>query len=307
MSTKRSARFSILFLLVLPAVVSSSGCYQERVNQFSTFATAGSLYVQNFHKLILAAGSAMIAADSATLISAGNLGTPPDGTVAKDDQLLAAYLTNLSKIDAHATALGSYFDAVSRLTDKNLGASMATSANGLLDSIAKLNPEIAKVKFAGKSVGDYVNLGVPLVVTAYKVRVLDEHLKKAAPVIDQALALQESALDCIGDQMKASLGAALQVRERTAVIDPYNSAYGSMPRKPLPSTWNSDREVFLRAKVTIDSLESAKAAIKSLRTAYQQLVTAKTSPDLSSILDEIDEMGVYVAAVESSKPATSKQ
>lgn len=277
------------------------------MNQFSTFATAGTLYVQDFHKLVIVAGSAMIAADSAALISAGNLGAPPDGTVAKDDQLLAAYLINLNRIDAHATALGSYFDAISKLTDKNLGASMATSANRLLDSIAKLNPQIAKVKFAGKSVGDYVNMGAPLVVTAYKVRVLDEHLKKAGPVIDQALALQEAALDCIGDQMKASLGAALQVREQTTVIDPYNSAYGSTPRKTLPPTWNSDRETFLRAKVTIDSLESAKAAIKSLRTAYQQLVTSKTSPDLSSILDQINEMGEYVAAVESSKPATSKQ
>jgi hypothetical protein len=46
------------------------GCDTERLSQFSSFAAAGSQYVQNFHQLTAQAGSAMIASDSATLIVA---------------------------------------------------------------------------------------------------------------------------------------------------------------------------------------------------------------------------------------------
>jgi hypothetical protein len=291
-----------MILLALPLLLASFGCYQERLEQFNTFATAGSLYVQAFHKLVAAAGSAMIAGDSAVLITARNLKTPPDDAVAKDDQSLAAYLDNLGKIDAHATALGSYFDAVSKLADNKLNTSMATSADGLLSSIDQLNPEIGKAQFAGKPVSSYVKSAASLAVTVFKVRTLDEHLKKAAPVIDQALALQEAAVDCIGDQMKASLGTALEVREQTDLINPYNAPFGTK----LPSTWNSDREAFLRSKVTLASVDSAKSAIAALHKAYQQLLTAKASPNLASILNEIDKMTVYVSAIESSKPVGQK-
>jgi hypothetical protein len=57
----------------------------------------------------------------------------------------------------------------------------------------------------------------------------------------------------------------------------------------------------LRAKVTVDSLDSAKAAIKALRTAFQQLVTAKASPNLGSILSDINKMAQFASTIESSK------
>ncbi len=47
-----------------------SGCDPDRLGQFSAFAAAGSLYVSSLHQVIAQAGSAMIAADSASLITA---------------------------------------------------------------------------------------------------------------------------------------------------------------------------------------------------------------------------------------------
>jgi hypothetical protein len=58
------------------------------------------------------------------------------------------------------------------------------------------------------------------VVTHFEVKALDEQLHKAAPAIDQALALQEAAVTVIAEQMKAALGASLEVRESTDVVDP---------------------------------------------------------------------------------------
>src|SRR5208337_1258722 len=68
---KRLFRPRVLALLVLPVLLLTSvACEQERLDQFSTFATAGSQYVQAFHKLIAAAGSAAIAANSESLSDA---------------------------------------------------------------------------------------------------------------------------------------------------------------------------------------------------------------------------------------------
>jgi len=277
-----------------------SGCDSERLTQFGSFASAGSQYVQALHKVIEQAGSAMIASDSATLLVARKqAGTGDAGAVAKDDQLLEEYLGNLQKLDYHATLLGSYFEAITNLTNGKAAGSTASAATGLLDSINSLNPSIEKTTFAGKSVKDYVKSGTNLVVAHFEVKALTEQLQKSAPVIDQALALQEAAITAIADQMKASLNATLEVQESTAVIDPYV--------KGPPPSWNSDRESFLRTKITIDDVDHAKSAISQLHTAFRQLVENRNaSIDLTTVLNEISKMSGYAGAIESSlkaKPA----
>ena len=270
------------------------GCESQRLDQFASFAAAGSQYVQALHKVIEQAGSAMIASDSATLIMARKqAGVGDPSTVRQDDQMLETYLDNLQKIDAHASLLGSYFEAIAKLTNGKAASDTATAASGLLDSINSFNPEIEKATFAEKSVKDYVKSGTNLVVTHFEVRALDEQLQKAAPTIDQALTLQEAAVNAIADQMKAALGASLEVRESTDVIEPYVSG--------PPPNWNSSRESYLRAKVTIDSVDQAKAAIGKLHAAFRQLAENRNaSIDLSSLLNDINKMVGYASALESS-------
>ena len=111
--------------------------------------------------------------------------------------------------------------------------------------------------------------------------------------MDRALSLQEAAADAIAKQMKASLAASLEVRESTDVIEPYVSG--------PPSNWNANRESFLRAKVTIDSVDQAKTAITHLHTSFKQLVENRNaSIDLTALFQEIGKMSGYASAVESS-------
>src|SRR5262249_500170 len=140
---------------------------------------------------------------------------------------------------------------------------------------------------------DFVQVGTGLVIARFQVRALDEHLQKAAPAIDKALSLQEAAVDAIASQMKASLAASLEVRETTDVIQPYVNG---------PSAkWNANRESFLRAKVTIDSVDHAKTAISQLRLAFRQLVESRNATiDLPTLLREINKMVGYASALESS-------
>lgn len=281
-------------ILLALALALFCGCDSQRLDQFASFATAGCQYVEALHKVLADAGSAMIASDSVTLLTVRKqAGVGDANAVIQNDKQLETYLDNLQKIDAHASLLGAYFSAISNLTNGKAASNTAAAATGLLDSINNFNPQIEKISFGGKSTKDVVNTGTNLVVTHFEVRALDEQLHKAAPTIDQALALQEAAATVIAEQMKAALGASLEVRESTDVVDPYVNG--------PPANWNSNRESFLRAKVTIASVDQAKTAITHLRLVFKQLMeNPHASIDLTSLLTDISKMAGYASALESS-------
>ena len=192
-------------LVVLALFATLSGCDSERLTQFSSFAAAGSQYVQNFHLLTAHAGSTMIASDSAVLIVARTqagaaLATQiPEYTsnLQKEDQEVEDYLLTLQKLDAHATLLGSYFAAITQLTNGSANTNAATTANTLLDSINAFNPQIEKATVGGQPIKNFVQPVTSLVVDHFEVKALDDQLKKAAPTIDEALTLQEAAVDAL--------------------------------------------------------------------------------------------------------------
>ncbi|HXN74436.1 MAG TPA: hypothetical protein VN861_17950 [Candidatus Acidoferrales bacterium] len=297
-------------MCVLLALTFFPSCDTQRLGQFAAFATAGSQYVTAFHQLTAQAGSAMIAIDSVVLITAHNqvssdLKANPskyESEVVSHDQLLQTYLANLQLLDEHATQLGSYFDAISNLADGKAASGTSAAATDLLNSIEALSPSVAKATFLGKSVQDYVTTGTPLVVAHFEVTALDDQLKKAAPVIDTALSLQEAAVAAIGSQLKASLGDTLSASETNEVVDPY------LQTTELPANWNTNREAFLRAKVTLGNLDSAQAAIKQLHITFKQLVEDKNaSIDLTTLLNDITKMAGYANSLESSlKSSNSK-
>ena len=204
-------------------------------------------------------------------------------------------------IDEHATQLGSYFDAISKLTDGKNASGATAAATDLLKSIDSLSDKVAKATFLGKTVQDYVTTGTPFIVTHFEVKALDDQLKAAGPIIERALSLQEGAVAAIGSELKASLRDTLEATETDQVISPYLKA------GDLPANWNTNREAFLRAKVTLGNLDSAQAAIKSLHVTFKQLLENKdASIDLTTLLSDVSKMAGYVTSIEmSSKNAGS--
>ncbi|MFZ0685566.1 MAG: hypothetical protein WAM89_08465 [Terriglobales bacterium] len=294
-------------ILVLLVILLSSACDSGRLTQFSTLATAGSLYVQNLHKVIQEAGSAMIASDSAVLVAAGKIAGKDVVSSHKDqytnniqtnDAELQQYLATLQIIDAHATLLGSYFDALAKLANSKADAKTSAAA-GVLDSLSAVNPKVenATLKAANSStsVKQFVPSGNPLVVAHFEVKAIDEQLKKDAPTIDQALALQEAAVTAIVTQMKDSLAVSLQGRELSDVISPYLENVDK-----LPSDWSANREAFLRAKVAIDSVDSARAAIAQLHKDFRRIVEDRNATiDFTTLLNDINKMSGYESALQS--------
>src|SRR5580700_8748860 len=94
--------------------------------------------------------------------------------------------------------------------------------------------------------------------------------------------------------MRASLGAFLETRESTYVIDPYVGA------GTLPATWTANRQAFLQDEVAVSGLSSAQQAITELHNDFQQLVESKKSTiDFSTLLSRVQKMSTYVSAIES--------
>jgi hypothetical protein len=296
----RSLRKSLPSVLLIGLL--STGCDSERLSQFGAFAAAGSAYVSAFHAFTHEAGTAFIAADSATLIKARNLAGADvvaanrgefRKRVAEEDDLMKDYLTNLRKLDTHATLLGNYFNAVSKLTNGNAASSTITSVDSLLDSINSFNPQIENATFGDKKVKDYLGTATELIVAHFEAKALNRELQKSAPVIQKALALQAAAIKALQEQMKPSLVVSLQAEESTEVLDPYVS------KNALPNSWASEREAYLRQDVNLHAADAAQNAIESLQDSFSDLVTnPKAKIDLSVLLNEIGKMASYASSTD---------
>lgn len=316
----KKSKYVALGVIALLFQIGVVGCDSSRLNQFSTFASAGSVYIQSFHTLVQQAGSAMITSDSATMFEARQrLVTDPKGAtvtwdpqkdkheqeIANDDQALQQYLANLQLIDRHATLLGSYFNAIAQLTNGKQATTTVAAADNLVDSINKLDPAVEQAKFANVTVKQFLQPVITLVVDHFEVKALNDELKRDASAIDQALNLEQAAVTAIGAQIRASTNATLQVQEQTDVILPYAGS-GQLSE----ADWNSKRLAFLQTQATLQNLDSATKAITDLRTDFQQLVQNKNAAiDFNTLMNDINSVASYVAAVESgtTKTTTTKK
>ena len=296
---RRALRCGIFFLV--GSALALCGCDQERLDQYSTFATAGSLYVASFHQLTTQAGSAMIAVDSVVFIQehsnvASDLAKHPkvySDKLTQHDKLLLQHLAVLKLLDAHATLLGSYFNAIAKLTDGKTATATSAGATDLLKAIDGMDNDISKCTLGGKTVSEYVTVGTSFVVAHFQVKALDDQLQSSAPIIERALELQEAAVAALSQEIKSSLGDALSAKEMSDVINPYLNPHD------LPANWNTNREAYLRASMTLTTADSAQTAIKQLHNSFKQLVENKTGPvDLQTLVKGVTDMAAYANAAD---------
>ena len=296
-------RIGILRPLVLSAVFAAglalSGCDSARLDQFSSFAAAGTVYVTACHTFLADAGTAFLAGSSAALVGARQMaagGQTSDPSfyrknLLRDDQEQAAYLRNLQVIDNHAALLGAYFAAITTLTSDENATAAATRMDGLADAIAAFNPQVGSLKFGEKEVASFLEPASKLVVAHFAVKALDANLSRNAKVIDEALSLQEAAVAAISQQMKAALEASLNEEEVQQVVDPYLAA------GPLTRAWAARREAYIRRRTSVTSAGAAEKAIRKLHDAFRTLVASKDAKvDFPGLVQSIGQMAGFSSA-----------
>ncbi len=302
MDTRRSAHITPKGLAWLPGLLlclQLCGCDSGRLTQFGNFAAAGTAYVAAFHVFSAGAGSAAIAASSASLEDARAMAEGGQATDAKlyrtrllaQDELDQQYLASLKKIDLHADLLGKYFAAITAITGGKASTDVTAQVSGLGSAIGDLNLQVGSTKIAGKDVTSFLKGAAPFTMTHFEVKALDDELKKDGKIIDEALSLQEAAVAAIAAQMAQDLDVAQSEDERTRVLEPYVST------RPLPRTWGADREAYLRRTEGLKSAQAAQKTITDLHESYRKLVSSRTATiDVRTLFESVGQMAGSTSA-----------
>ena len=291
---------SFFLVCLVSATLSFAGCDSQRLQQFSTLATAGSAYAATFPVFADELGSAQIAIDSATEVRHRPESQDPAKArqlVAQADTDMKAYLATLERLKAHAALLGAYFDTMAQLSSGKNSDQIAASADGLLTSLGALNASVKNASLFGQPISTFVDAGVPLVVAHFQVKALNANLEKNAAVIDEALSLQQAAVKAMQTQFTQAVTSSYKLRESQEVLDPY-AAPGE-----LPKWWVSNREAYLRSAVSTESADAAVAAITGLRQAFRDAVENK--PQALSLRDLLDLIGKMAGYASSAKAAST--
>ena len=265
------------------------GCVSARLAQFSGFSQAGVAYVKASGTFIDEAGSAAIRGDSDVLLHA-RPDLPEDERrkrLKSHNDLLKERLLILRQIKRHGQLLQDYFEVLGSMADSKAPESLAATAQGVYDSIAKLSPALKNATIGGSSVSAVIPSVVPIAVASLKAKTLEKELRERGPLIERELALQEALFTVLAQEMKTDLSVELNKREIDEVIKPFVSG------SEVPSDWSAARENVLSATVASQSAGAAAEAANELRLSFQKLAAnqfdsnALTSliADINSILD----------------------
>lgn len=260
----RASGLGLGMLLVAAGLI--GGC-AARLNQFNTFAQAGSMYVTASQSVIQASGTAAVNADSALLIKVRPDLDPTQRRkrISDSNNLLKQRLQVLDLISAHGKLLRAYFDALAALADPKAPNSVGSSAKGVYDSLAKMSPTLKNAKMGDTSVSSFIPTVTAPIVATFKAHALNEELKARAPAISNELALQEAAFSAIEAELRTDMTEQQNLLEVDSVDQFVSSA-------PLPSQWPDQRLVALSTPPPVASADAAAKAAAHLRSTFKALV-----------------------------------
>jgi len=273
---------SSLWALVVLALGSAAGGCAARVSQFHEFAAAGVSFVKASEAVLDEAGTAATRADTMVLVDARALLKPEErrARVQASNQALKTRMAILRDIRRHGRVLQRYFEFLASIADSKAPQSAATAAEATFVSLGDLSTAIKT-----SPLQPVVPSVTKLIVGAFKVRILEDELRRRADAVATELALQEGAFQAIGRLLATDVTVQLNKVETTQVIGPF------VQDETLPKEWPSTRESFLKSIAIAASTDAAANASKALREAFQAVVANRfDSAALRSLLDDIGEM-----------------
>lgn len=257
--------------LLAAVLVLAGGCAAQRLDQFATFAEAGSAYGEAADRLARAAGEAAIEADSAVLI----LGRDAwDAATRRDRYLqhtgaLTAYLDVLGDLRRQVRLLQSYFAALSRLARSDAPAGIAGEAEAVFKRLQQISPRLRDARIQDTPVAKLVRPAVNFAVARFQHAALERELRARAPALERSLEIQRAALALVAQGLRDDLALLARQRQFTEVAAVYAG-----PRK-LPAKWRRTRLELLSTRLDLAAAGQAQAAAAALHAAFVALVENK--------------------------------
>lgn len=267
----------------------AAGC--EQAKQYAGFAQLGSTYAAAVDKLLVAAGNIKIDATSEQLLANKKLATPTLSDYRAMSEVDLERLQSLGKLRAHVKLMGRYFSAMSDLATSTAPDRAATAAAGAAKGLQDLKLP------ADKAVSPLAKLVVSSVIRGE----LRKELEARQETIRKELSLQEELIKDLAAILQQDLKTTSQKVENRVVIEPL-IATAAISK---PDAWVSDRRKVLLLTTLPDELETASAAVKKLREAFEDLVVGKLTIDRVNSL--LTDFGAVLSIAETIKTETGGQ
>lgn len=286
------AAFAPLSVVLLTLI--NTAC-AGRVTQFHDFATAGVSYQRAADTVLDDAGTAAIRADNAVLVK-----TRPDISTSKRQTDVLQHNRDLQKrmailrdLRRHGRVLQRYFQALADIAESKTPEAAAAAASETFTALSSLSTTLKS------QAGAVVPPLTKLVVGSFKVRALENELKRRAEAIAAEIKLQEVLYKVVGDTLRTDLRVQLNTIETGQVIAPFAAD------AKLPSSWGTTRETFLKASASAESTDAAARAAAAMEEAFTALVQNRF--DHAAFNSLLDDIGEVLSIAEQLAPASGEE
>jgi len=283
----------LLFTLIL-----FSSCTTQRINRFSTFATAGKSYAGAMTALTQEAGRIAIDADSEHLLQFRDKYTEGErrAIITERDSALQNLLEVLGNIRVHTSLLGRYFDALGELAGSGSATTLSAGMATLVESMGNLHPLLENAAIGELSVKSLVGAASPVILSTFRQKKLQEELRRNAPVIVRELELQKALLQAVSDQMKSDLGLLLQLKNFNQVLQPY------IREGQTGKEWKTSRKEVMTTYLSTDAIDKASAAAAQMKATFLDLLQNKaTLTGFKTLFEEINALIDLIDKIDESK------
>jgi hypothetical protein len=282
--------------------IGSSGCATQRINDFSTFAQSGTVYVGTANKLLDENAALAVDETSWQLVfqKRNGFGNIPSSelaaTLARSDTAVRTRLTLINNIKQHNALLQKYFGALAALASNDHRTAISASAASAASALQDLHATILKTT----ALQNWAPAAAPLatiIVGQFQKKALEDELKARSSVIRQELKFQEELMSFIVDLQMKNVASVTRTEYSVLVSVPYEA----QKTIDLASPWVGDRRTILRREAVTALMQQATRATADLRETFEALVENKGPVDFSSLIADLDTM---LLLVESVKAAT---
>lgn len=289
----------VRLLVLVGFAISLGACAAEtaRINQFNTFAQAGSKFADAVPPVLDAAFAAAVETDSLVLLQArAGLSSQDDRLKAIEESTksLSHRIAILNDLKRQTHLLRAYFVALQALAQTNAESSgMSDVADGLVGALGKVSPRIANATIGGSPISHLVAPAVSFAFTTYQSAVLNRQLRKNAATIERELDLQRAALTAIAAAMKADIQTQSAAADRNNIVLPF------VRGGKLPSNWTQRRVDAFQRQVQTASVDAAAQAAQSLRMSFVALVENRLDDTgITALLQDIDAIVTFVEGMQ---------
>jgi hypothetical protein len=276
---KRLPLFFVIFIVC--------SCATQRINQFSTFASAGASYTDAMDKLTKEAGKISIDTDSEILLKdRDQFSEAQRGPVYFErTKALESLLSVISSFRIHTSLLNSYFTVLSQLAEAKGPVLLADQLSSIVASLQSIHPALENASFGSSAVKDLVKSASPLLIAAFKQKGLEDELKRNAATIERELELQSAFLQALSEQMKSDILLVIKLKDFQNVTQPYITTLGAK------EAWKDKRREILTNYVSFDVIDKARSAADALKNAFINLIRHETNmSDLKLLFTDINAM-----------------